>query len=203
MVMATDMPLLAEPGFVFSTKDFKDCFRPFSWQHFYTYVEINNHTHGEFLFLGSDIIRKFRPRQCAIRITVPRDKIFLFELLDLALPCRMAKLQIFNSTRVSFHAKAADYCGRYRKDNHDNRVIVPFHTCALLLSMHRFVSTNVLHLRFSSISQLDGHQLQHVKNSKHKGCCIFFFFFLFVCLFVCLFVLEVDLLICINTCYLT
>ena len=171
MVTATGMSHLAEQGFVFSTEDFKDCFRPFSWQHIYTYVEINNHTHGEFLFLGRDIHRKFRLHQCTIRITVARDKIFLFELLDLSLPCSMTRLQIFNSTRVNFRAKAADFCGTYGKDNHDNRVIVPFHTCALLLSMHRFVSTNVLHLRFSAISLSDGHQLQHVRNSKHKGCC--------------------------------
>ena len=175
MVMATGMSLLAEQGLVFSTQDFKDCFRPYSWQGIYTYVEINNHTHGEFLFLGRDINRKFRLRQCAIRISVPRDKIFLFELLDLALPCSMARLQIFNSTRVSFRAKAADFCGNYRKENHDNRIIVPFHTCALLLSMHRVVSTNVLHLKFSAISQSDGHHLQHIKNSKHKGCCISLF----------------------------
>ena len=173
MVTATGMPLLADQDFVFSTEDFKDCFRPFSWLD--TYVEISNHTHGEFLFLGRDFYRKFRPRLCTIRITVPRDKIFLFELLDLALPCSTASLQIFNSTRVNFRATAADFCGRYRKDNHDNRVIVPFHTCVILLSIHRFVSTNVLQLRFSSISQSEGHQLQHVIISKHKGCFISLF----------------------------
>ena len=169
MAMDTRKPLLGKKGFVFSTEDFKDCFRPFSWQKLNTYVEINNHTHGEFLFDGSDDVRKFRPGQCTIRITVPRDKIFLFELLGLALPCSTASLRIFNSTRVNIRDTAADFCGIYRKDNQDNKAIVPFHTCVLVLSTYRLVSTYKLHLRFSAVSQSDGHQLQHLAMRKHQG----------------------------------
>ena len=185
MVLSTRMPDLGEKGFLFSTKDFVDCLRPYSEHNLHSNVETSNHTDGQLLFVGRDCIRKGRKGQCRIRVTVPHDKVILFELLDLALPCTTASLRIYASAQAKSRAMVANVCGNYRKANQDNRIVVPVHTVLVILSLQRIVFTNLLHLKFSAVSQSYLHQLQHITINEHKG-----FFFAFVLELACSFVLT-------------
>ena len=169
-------PDVERDSFVFSTKDFARCFRPMIeyFRHADIHVNINNQTHGDFIFVGTDYIRKSGRLRCHTRLTVPRDKIILFELLDIALPCETTALRIYNSTVPLSNALAVVFCGNYKEDIKDNRFILPFHTAVVTLSMFSFSRSYIVHLRFSAIPQSEGHQLHHIAFDKHKGVSTFF-----------------------------
>ena len=161
--------------FVFSTQHFARCFRPMIeyLHHADIHGNISNQTHGDFIFVGMDYIRKSGKLRCDTRLTVPQDKIILFELLDIALPCETTGLRIYNSTLPLSNALAVLFCGNYKEDIKDNRFILPFHTAVVTLSMFSFSRFYVVHLQFSAIPQSEGHQLQHIIFDKHNG--VFFF----------------------------
>ena len=162
--------------FVFSTQDFARCLRPMKeyYLHPDVHVNIDNQTHGDFIFVGTDYIRKRGKLRCDARLTVPRDKIILFELLDIVLPCETTSLRIYNSTAPLSKALVILFCENYKEDLKDNRFILPFHTAVVTLNMFSFSHSYVMHLRFSAIPQSEGYQLQHIIFDKHKGA----FFFL-------------------------
>ena len=168
---------LERNGSVFSTDDFTRCFITMGAHASfpYRYVDIDSKTHGDFSFIGRDFTRTDIARRCRIRVTVPRGKFLLFELLDLVLPCPSGALRIFNSSGAVSSDLAAEFCEKSDGVEHDSRLILPFHVGVLTFSMLRFSPDYAIHLRFSAIAQSEGHQLQHIVVSKFKG------FQLFLC----------------------
>ena len=173
--MDSRIPDVQGDRFVFSTQDFARCLRPMIeyLHHTDIHEHINNQPHGDFIFVGMDYVRKSGKLRCDTRLTVPGDKIILFELLDIALPCRTTSLRIYNYTVPLCSTQAVTFCGNYKEDMRDNRFILPSHTALISLSMFTFSRSYVMHLRFSAIPKPEGHHLEHIILHKHKG--VFFF----------------------------
>ena len=169
------------------------------------YINITNQNVGDFFFLGRNYGEQSDLHKCFVRVTVPRDQILLFELLDSTLPC--------DSTSVLIHKSLGDplqppeLCGIHRRGKESNRLIFPFHAGVLEFSLDMVSPLYVMHLRFSAVSSNDSYHLQHIIINEYKGFSFFhtvlfcfanvdcmvwgrglgFFFFFFFGLFVCLF----------------
>ena len=158
-------------GFLFSTGNFSRCFRSILATTTYNRITINNATHGDFVFVARDYTKKAHTRQCDIKVTVPHDKIILFELLDLALPCRKATIEI-KIPHIKMQEAAATFCGDYQKDKPENKFIVSSHTAVVSFIMYAFSTSHTLHLRCSAIPRSEDHHLQHIRLNEHKGYCL-------------------------------
>ena len=161
--------------FVFSSEGFDRCFKTNSdFFKRYDYISINNHIRGDFHFMGTDFVRTRRRQQCIIKVTVPSNRFILLELLDLVLPCSSGAVRIYTFKDNRPDEMAAEFCEQVDGDRQDSRLILPFNIGFLKLTLRGISPTYVMRLRFSAISQSEGHLLQHIAVNKRKGCAFVF-----------------------------
>ena len=138
--------------FLFSTDNFASCFSSpagdfLSKQLYTTSV---NHVQGDFHYSGK--LRQLKKLgRCDVGVVVPEDKIILFKMTRINLPCRNGFVRIYESTNTKYDNRRLTFCAKRTGQKPRASLLVTSQTAVVTLVIRRLSPDTLVQVHFSAV----------------------------------------------------